>query len=41
MEIEHLKDLITAFDKDHITKQIILIGNNGAVRNIELEILED
>ena len=35
--IENLKEIISEFDKTNITKQIILIGFNGAIRNIELE----
>jgi len=35
--IENLKEIITEFDNQNVTKQIILIGFNGAIRNIELE----
>jgi hypothetical protein len=31
---------ITEFDQEHTTKQIILIGVDGAVRNIEFKIEE-
>lgn len=35
--INGLKDIINGFEKDHVVKQIILIGFDGAVKNIELE----
>lgn len=31
------KELVEEFDIEHIIKQIILIGEDGAIRNIELE----
>jgi len=38
MEIENLKLAINDFDKLHTIKQIILVGVDGGIRNIELEI---
>ncbi len=41
MEIEDLKEAINDFDKIHTTKQIILIGVDGGIRNIELEVEDE
>jgi hypothetical protein len=38
---DDIKESINQFDKDHIIKQVILIGTDGAVRNIELEVEDD
>jgi hypothetical protein len=35
--IDGLRDIVNSFDKDHVVKQIILIGFDGKVKNIELE----
>lgn len=34
----NLMDNLTQFDKKHIVKQIILIGIDGKVRNIEFDV---
>lgn len=39
--IDGLRDVINGFEKDHVVKQIILIGFDGAVKNIELEEEDD
>jgi len=36
-----IAELIRMFDKAHTIKQIILIGNDGVTRNIELEFVEE
>lgn len=36
--IDGLKATINEFDEKNIIKQIILIGDNGAIRNIELDV---
>ena len=35
------KEAINEFDEEHIIKQVILIGVDGKVRNIEFEVEED
>lgn len=35
---EFLRSIINQFDRDNVINQIILIGKNGAIRNIELEV---
>lgn len=39
--IKGLREALNEFDKEHITKQIILIGLDGATRNIELEVKDE
>lgn len=34
-------ELMKMFDDAHVIKQIILIGEDGVTRNIELEFVED
>ena len=41
MIAQSIRELITEFEEEHLIKQIILIGNDGAVKNIELEIEEE
>jgi len=41
IDSQKIRENITAFDEAHIVKQIILIGSDGATRNIELELIED
>jgi hypothetical protein len=36
-----IREMIKMFDETHLIKQIILIGNDGIVRNIELEFVGD
>jgi len=36
-----LKENISVFDEAHRVKQIILIGEDGCIRNIELEFVDD
>jgi len=31
-----MREIINEFDREHIIKQVILIGEDGAVKNIEL-----
>jgi len=31
-----MREIINQFDNDHIIKQVILIGEDGAIKNIEL-----
>jgi len=33
----NFKEAVTEFDKEHIVKQIILIGEDGKVKNIEFD----
>jgi len=37
MEKCDLRELINEFDREHTVKQIILIGIDGGIRNIELD----
>jgi len=37
----NVADLIRVFDEAHVVKQIILIGEDGVTRNIELAFVED
>jgi len=41
MNEQNISEIIRAFDKAHLVKQIILVGNDGITRNIELEFVED
>jgi RNA-binding protein YhbY len=41
MKTKTIVELMKLFDDAHLIKQIILIGNDGVTRNIELEFVED
>ena len=41
MIAQSIRELISEFEEKHLIKQIILIGNDGAVKNIELELVEE
>ena len=36
-----IREIINDFDARHIIKQVILIGFDGGIRNIELEVEEE
>ena len=36
-----IAEMIRMFDTTHLIKQIILIGEDGVVRNVELDFMED
>ena len=36
-----LREKINEFDREHIVKQIILIGSDGVTRNIEFELTDE
>ena len=38
---ESFREMINEFDEEHIIKQIILIGLDGGIRNIEMEVVDD
>ena len=41
--MNELRDIVEEFDALHVVKQIILIGEDGAVKNIEIgnEVVEE
>jgi hypothetical protein len=36
--MEEVKQIINQFDEEHVVKQVILIGLDGIVKNIEFEV---
>ena len=36
--IKDLKEIVSSFDTEHIIKQIILIGMDGKIKNIEFNV---
>lgn len=35
---ESLREIVSKFDEEHIVKQIILIGMDGRIKNIEFNV---
>jgi len=38
--LEGMKEMINEFDKEHLTSDIVLLGFDGAVRRIKLDVEE-